>query len=184
MTFCSPALKSLIPYSDPTLSTSLHFLFSLKKCSFPCSASTLIGVLNNVTLLSNHFKNTHTHAHTSLLFCAPVCCCVWERVRVSFDTPKLFFLNASHFLMLLSWLSLQVGWAAAIWDTGLYSPPLLFSLCCLCAGSSAQTTNCHTSLWHLVILKANLSLMHSLPASCHYSKGALSFAASYLDTSN
>ena len=96
-----------------------------------------------VSLLSNHFKNartqahrhthtrththTHIHTHTHTLFWCPNLL-LYMRERVSFDTPKLFFLNASHFLMLLSWLSLQVGRAAVIWDTLLFFslPPFFF----------------------------------------------------------
>lgn len=113
-----------------------------------------------VSLMNNHFKHTHTHTnlHTPLVMLAQFSGetntekqSELKRACISF-APKLFFLDARHFLVLLTWFNLQVFRAAfncrihcCFW-TFLPCVVILLDL-------QYVTANCHSFWWHLVICR-------------------------------
>lgn len=174
---CSPQ-PVLINHCSPSLFIfcSLIFFGSFLLLCFHLDWS----VKHAVSLLSNHFKNTRAHIHTHAhVWCPNLLLCMTE--WVSFDAPKLFFpqrqplSHAPHLIDFTSGPSSRhLGQPPP--------PPARFAK--KQQNKTKQKTDCHTSWWHLVPSWIRLSLMYTLHTSCHYSKGALSFAASYLDTSN
>lgn len=78
------------------------------------------SVKHVVSVLSNHFKRAHT-------LVVPQFTVVHDRESLFWYSQIVFFLHASHSVMLLSWLSLQVGRAAAVQDARRsFSPPRFF----------------------------------------------------------
>lgn len=79
---CSPAWTSPASSNHPLSMSLSSFSFLSQKCSFHLDWS----VEHFVSLLSNHFKNTHTHPHTrtsQLLWRPNLLLCMRERERES-----------------------------------------------------------------------------------------------------